>query len=365
MSRFELLGVLSSLSDGGAERAMVRILNDQAGRKRVALVVLKPDRSILSLLSPNVVLIDLSRRLIPLFSFFIFLLRSRPKVLFSTFGDINVLMAIVKRMFLPSSRLVLREPNSLDVKSRRSGVVRRLYPFVYPWADYVVVLSERHKVSMLSILARSGGASDVVVVHNAPAYRCSDEGKAKVDGPYFISVGRLVEQKGYDNLIDAFSTFTKSFDNYKLIVVGSGAEKDTLKQRVKTYGLEGKIILTGSLANPLSLVFGASAYILSSRYEGVSNAMLEALMLGVPVLASIENTSADEFVLDGYNGWCVNNSSPDSLSRGMFRLVKEGVAWERRDIANNYSEMCNEKCMFESYERLFWSSRKIVLLSEG
>lgn len=364
MSRIELLGVLSSLSDGGAERAVVRILNDQAGRKRVALVVLKSDRSILPLISPDVVLIDLSRRIIPLFSFFILLLRSRPQVLFSTFGDINVLMAIVKRIFLPGSRLVLREPNSLDTKFRKSGLVRRLYPFVYPWATSVVVLSKRHKLSMLSIIARSGGASNVVVVHNAPAYRCSVEGGYKVDGPYFISVGRLVEQKGYDNLIDAFSTFTNDFDDYKLIIVGSGAEKDKLQQRLAGYGLEGKVVLTGALDNPLDLVLGASAYILSSRYEGVSNAMLEALMLGVPVLAALENTSADEFVIDGYNGWCVKNSSRDCLLEGMSSLVKEGVAWGRREISKNYSEMCNEKHMLESYDRLFWSSRKIFL-SEG
>jgi len=354
MSRFELLGVLSSLSDGGAERAMLRILNDQAGRKRVALVVLKPDRSILSLLSPNVVLIDLSRRLIPLFSFFIFLLRSRPKVLFSTFGDINVLMAIVKRMFLPSSRLVLREPNSLDVKSRRSGVVRRLYPFVYPWADYVVVLSERHKVSMLSIIARSGASSSVVVVHNAPAYRSSIEDENKADGPYFISVGRLVEQKGYDNLIDAFSKFTNDFGDYKLIIVGSGAEKDKLQQRLEGHGLEGKVILAGALANPLDLIFGASAYILSSRYEGVSNAMLEALMLGVPVMASVENTSADEFILDGYNGWCVESYSSDCLLGGLIRAVSETPCWNRKEISEHYSELCDEQRMLHSYQQLFW-----------
>jgi len=364
MSRFELLGVLSSLSDGGAERAVVRVLNDQAERKKVALVVLKPDRSILPLVSRNVELIDLSRRLVPLFSFFIFLLRSKPKVLFSTFGDINVLIAIFKRLFLPGSRLVIREPNSLDTKLRPGGVVRRLYPLVYPWANSVVVLSERHRISMLSILARSGGASNVVVVHNAPTYRCLDEGGAKVDGPYFISVGRLVKQKGYDNLIDAFSRFTKSFENYKLILVGSGVEKDKLHQSVKAYGLEGRVILTGALDNPLDLVAGASAYILSSRYEGVSNAMLESLMLGVPVLASVKNTSADEFVLDGYNGWCVESSSTDCLLEGLFRLVEEGAAWGRAKISKHYSGMCSEKHMLESYESLFWPSPKHIILSE-
>jgi len=364
MNRYELLGVLSSLSDGGAERAVVRVLNDQAKRKKVALVVLKSDRTILPLISPDVVFIDLSRRIIPLFSFFILLIRSRPQVLFSTFGDINVLMAIVKRLFLPRSRLVLREPNSLDTKFRKSGLVRRLYPFIYPWADYVVVLSEKHKVSMLSIVGRSDDSSSVVVVHNAPAYRRPDEGKAKVGGAYFISVGRLVEQKGYDNLIDAFSKFINDFDDYKLIIVGSGAEKDKLKQCVKAYGLDARVILTGALDNPLGLVLGASAYILSSRYEGVSNAMLEALMLGVPVLASIENTSADEFVLDGYNGWCVRSSSPDCLLGGMVRVVNERVEWGRDEISARYSEVYSEERMFESYERLFWGACETLLLKE-
>jgi len=364
MRQCELLGVLSRLSDGGAERAVVRVLNDQAERKKVALVVLKPGRAILPLVSKKVVLIDFSQRLIPMMSFFIFLFRSKPEVLFSTFGDINVLMAFFKRTILSESRLVLREPNSLDVKLKKKRLVRHLYPFVYPWANSVVVLSKKHRASMMSILSEAEDATRITVVHNAPAYRYPDVEVAKMAEPYFISVGRLVEQKGYDNLIDAFSVFIKDYDDYKLVIVGSGPEEDKLKQRVEAYGLEGEVVFTGAVENPLGLVLGASAYILSSRYEGVSNAMLEALMLGTPVLASVASTSADEFVLDGYNGWCVKDSSVDCLVGGMFRLVKEQVEWGRDEISERYSDVCTEERMFESYERLFWGAHTALKLRE-
>ena len=96
-------------------------------------------------------------------------------------------------------------------------------------------------------------------------------------------VGRLHKQKGFDILINAFSIFFKNNKNYDLIILGAGDERRNLENKIKELKLENNIFLPGYL-NPYPYYKACSLYISSSRYEGVSNATLEAMQYKVPII---------------------------------------------------------------------------------
>jgi len=347
----EVLGILPSMSDGGAERALIRILNDQSLRWRTDLIVLKAGEGLRELVSDRVVLHELGSKSFPLLQLLWLLIRLKPEVAFSTFGDVNIALSFIKRCCFFKFRLVLREPACpvrVFESSRFGWLQRYLYPFAYGWADEVIVLSMANRQQLVSIVGQR--RLNIRVIDNVPEQREAAAPTVEVSGKYFIAVGRLVGQKGFDILVLAFKAFLKSNHDYRLYIVGDGGQREYLETLVGECDLVGKVVFCGQLENPLSIVASASAYVLSSRFEGVSNAMLEALMLGVPVIATTESTSADEYIVDGESGVLVAKTNVECLLEGMLKFASGHVKASKAEIRRLYCERLDERKMLALYE---------------
>lgn len=103
--------------------------------------------------------------------------------------------------------------------------------------------------------------------------------------PVVLGVGRLVPQKNFDGLIRAFAT-ARSARPMRLIVIGAGPERTRLERLARERGIEADVELTGYIENPLPYYARAALFVLPSRWEGMSNALLEAMAVGCPVLAT-------------------------------------------------------------------------------
>lgn len=114
--------------------------------------------------------------------------------------------------------------------------------------------------------------------------------------PYIVHVGRFVEQKRHDRLIEAYA---KCKIDAKLVLVGEGKLRPRLEAQIKKLGLESKVILVGNVDNPYPIIKDASLLVLSSDFEGLSMAILEALALEVPVV-STDCPSGPREILGGY-----------------------------------------------------------------
>lgn len=116
---------------------------------------------------------------------------------------------------------------------------------------------------------------------------------------YFISVGRLDKQKNQEQLIRQFGEFIReSKSDYKLVIIGSGADQEKLEKLVLTEKLSENVLMMPYCDNPFPYVKGALSFVFPSNYEGLPNALLEAMTLGVPVIATDCLTGPREILLD-------------------------------------------------------------------
>lgn len=102
----------------------------------------------------------------------------------------------------------------------------------------------------------------------------------------FVTVGRLLERKGHVELIEAFARIEKSFPNARLYIAGEGPFRMTLENKIAAYSLDGKVTLLGNVRDVNGLLQQADIFVFPSWYEGFSGALVEAMLAGVPIIAS-------------------------------------------------------------------------------
>jgi glycosyltransferase involved in cell wall biosynthesis len=145
---------------------------------------------------------------------------------------------------------------------------------------------------------------------------------APPDGPtLFVSVGRLVEQKGFDRLTDIVGRLRDEGHNLRLWIVGEGARREILERMIAEKQLADVVTLWGFMENPHPLVAAADWFVCSSRAEGYSTAVTESLILGTPVVA-VDCSGTRELL--GNNGeWGVVTENNDTaLLEAMRTIIK-------------------------------------------
>lgn len=124
-----------------------------------------------------------------------------------------------------------------------------------------------------------------VVIPN-PLKNGLPEPYTKIRKKTVVAVGRFNPQKNYRLLIDAFDKFSKLHPDYKLEIYGDGALRGTMEKYIAKLGLNDKIELCGFCKDVHQRILDAGMYVMSSDFEGLSNAMLEAMALGLPVICT-------------------------------------------------------------------------------
>lgn len=146
------------------------------------------------------------------------------------------------------------------------------------------------------------------------------------------AVGRLTEVKRFDLLIDAFAKISTQIPDYLLMIFGEGEDREKLEAQIKRLGLEKKVILFGATPDAVKLVNHASLFVLSSDYEGMPNALLEALAMGVPCVSTNCETGPAELIENGVNGILTEPGNCDELAEAMLRVI------QNPELAKQFSE---------------------------
>jgi N-acetylgalactosamine-N,N'-diacetylbacillosaminyl-diphospho-undecaprenol 4-alpha-N-acetylgalactosaminyltransferase len=191
----------------------------------------------------------------------------------------------------------------------RDLVSRATVRLLYPRASRVIAVSE----GVSEGLRQSFNVSPdrLVTIANpvdieAIARKAAEPPAITLDEPYILGMGRLVKQKNFELLIRAYAS---SGDARKLVILGQGPERDALQSLARECGVAERVLFAGFIANPYPLMRRADLYVLSSNSEGFPNALVEALALGVPAIA----TNCD--------------SGPSEILAGASRSAIEGLTF--------------------------------------
>ena len=364
--------VINSLGYGGAERVLEQLLAfglQQSRASEVHLVLLddQPERRAVP---PGVIKHTLhaqGRLGASALQLHRILARIRPDLSVSFLVRANVCNALVGRTLNCPTVLCERMHLSSHLAGRYQGM-RKLAAAAAPWLTYRLATR---------ILGVSSGVTEDLVAHFAvpagkaqtlfnpydlAAIRRAGEAEPEIRPParFAVAVARLDPAKNLLQLIDAVMA---SDAERPLLILGEGRHRPQIEDHVRRNGLSGRVILAGHLQNPFAVMARAEVYVSASLNEGFPNAMVEAMALGVPVVASDcrsgpaeilqgELTGSKRFLAARY-GVLVRQGSVEALSEGLGLLSDAPLRAHYRQEGARRAEAFSLESVADQYWRLF------------
>jgi len=138
-----------------------------------------------------------------------------------------------------------------------------------------------------------------------------------------LSVGRLTVQKDFPTLLRAFALAQKQVANLKLLIIGEGEQHDNLAQLARELGVTDDFELYGADSNPYKFMKRASAFVMSSLWEGPGHALIEAVSLGAPSVSTDCPSGPRETTLNGKAGLLTPVGEPAPMARAIVKLLTD------------------------------------------
>lgn len=170
-----------------------------------------------------------------------------------------------------------------------------------------------------------------------------------------ISVGRLHKQKNQQLLIKAFNIVHNKYPNYYLDIFGEGKLKGELQKLIDDFELSDFVFLKGTSNEIHKEMYSSSMFVLSSDYEGMPNALIEAMALGIPcITTNYKPGSASEIIDDGVSGIIVPMGSPEKLADAIIILI-ENADLKRKFSINGQKKIqaYSPQIIFDKWENYF------------
>lgn len=152
-----------------------------------------------------------------------------------------------------------------------------------------------------------------------------NEGQAKLDNPIALSVGRLDAQKGHDRLINIWKIIKDECPDWKLLIIGSGKEKKTLLEQIKSNNLQEQVMIQAPDRNIIQRYSASSLYLMTSRYEGFPMVLLEAMSMGLPCISYTYPNGPAEIIHNGEDGFLVKDGDEALFALQAIKLMKDSA----------------------------------------
>lgn len=305
-----------NLVGGGAERVIVNLIRGfvEKGLK-VDLVLVKAEGPFLSLIPPEVRIVDLQakRLLLSMPAFIRYLRQERPTTVLTAFEDTNLIALWSRKLAGVSTRVVASVHNTLSWESQitTQGIKRRIGPYLarwfYPQADAVVTVSQGVAEDLVNLGFRS---TNMKVIYNpvVTPELCEKITElpehpwfAPNSPPVILGVGRLEMQKDFATLIRAFAK-VHSQRPARLMILGEGISRPQLEALVRELGVEENVALPGFVANPYAYMARSAVFVLSSLFEGLPTVLIEAMAAGTSVVSTDCKSGPSEILENGRYG---------------------------------------------------------------
>ena len=339
---------IGSMGSGGAERVISILANHYAKKKWDVDIVVLLNNKVSYELNKRVHIVDFSNKgsymknsLIWLKNIRKYVQKVQPDRIVSFIGRINILvLTATLGMDIP---VIVSERN--DPKHDGRGKLLQMYGNIcYKYATAIVFQTNYEKQCFNSTL------NDISYVIPNPV--SIDSERKKSEKIKIVTAGRLVPQKNQKLMIKSMKYLINKYPEAVLKIYGDGTLKNELKKTIDEQGLHKNIELCGNVKDIHKRIADATMFILSSDYEGLSNALIEAMMMGLPCI-STDYPGANEIIINRENGILVPCNDERALSQAMLEIIENNKLSERLSInAQEESQKYKKEVVLRKWEEV-------------
>lgn len=351
----KILFVIENLGGGGAERVLVNLVNNMDRTKYEITVLTLLDKGVNAPnLKEDIKHINLNRKKFKgmklIYEFmpkeFLYNLYLKKTVKNGNYDLIVAYMTgvpayIVSGAKLPKIVWIHGEYKEADgfVSSLKISGLKKIYDrfdciagvseYVCNTVDTVIKPSKKAKVIY--------NTNDVEKIYRLSTEHC--ELKQPDDKIVISTVGCLETSKGYDRLLNICNRLKEEKIGFYLQILGEGIERKNLEKQISDFGLNDSVALLGYCKNPFCIVKNSDLFVCSSRTEGLSTAVSEAVILGKPVV-STEVSGAKEILGENNEYGIVTQNNEEALYEGLKKMISD------KELRAHYSEKVKERAAF-------------------
>ncbi|GAA2626051.1 glycosyltransferase family 4 protein [Actinomadura fulvescens] len=246
--------------------------------------------------------------------------RGAPDVLIGTRPSLNLLIAALA----PRGTITIGQDH-MNLPSYRPHLRREIVRS-YGRLTALAVLTEKAQNDYEAALA--GTSVRITRIPNALP-ELSPGGPSPRDAKVILAAGRLVRQKGFDLLLRAYEPLAAEHPDWTLRIFGAGHQRDRLRKEIADLGLTGTVELRARTPDLAREMRRSSIYVLSSRFEGMPMVIIEAMSLGLPVVAFDCPTGPAEMITPDHDGLLVPPDDVTALSTALRTLMEDATLRNR------------------------------------
>jgi len=353
MKKISVIFILPDLETGGAERIVTTIANHLSrDRFEPKILLLRKQGGYLNFLKKDVEIIDINTERIrhslkPILGE---IYRRKPDIVFSGFGEVNAYLALFIKLF-PRTKFIARETNVVT-----QHVTRKEIKFFYNFYNNYQKIIAQSDDMMHDLVDNFNIKKKKIVKINNPVDFDFINAKLgtsvkpecfKYNYKNVVAIGNLSARKGFDNLLKVFSRLKN--ENIMLHILGDGKDKDVLLQMKDFLGLKN-VIFHGRQDNPYQFLKYADLFVLSSRYEGFPNVLLEAGACGTYSLANNCPGGINEIIQHQVNGEVSNIENYEDFSQKIMKVLQGN--YNRDGIKNSIRSRFSKDIILNKYEKV-------------
>lgn len=356
-NKINITFMLPSLHAGGAERVMSFVAKELDQEKFTTTLVIighEKDASY-DVSGVKIIYFEKSRVMTAVVSIYNYFKNYRPDIVISAIEHLNTVVAYIS-LFFPKIKFVAREVNVLSVlynleKPTTFRPFDRLYKNRFKHFDAVICQSQ----DMLEDLTKHFNIqkNKIVVINNPITDGFIVKAPGHLNHTLQLStVGRLAKQKGYDRILKALSQLEIPFH---YTIIGKGPDEEIIRLWIKEFNLKEKVTHVEFTPNISEYLAKSDIYLQGSYVEGFPNALIESCAVGTPVIAFNAPGGINEIIVDGVNGYIVNNEK-EFLEQ--INTIYTNNIFEPNRVSESVYSKFNKNLIIQQYEDLFFDILK-------